>query len=88
MFRSGKTTLIISNEEMNDVMKIVKSSEDSGLLTHIVSETIKNEAKKQKGMFLSIFLGLLTLIWVAFLGVRFEVGRRVEITPPLPHHLV
>ena len=88
MFRSGKTTLIISNEEMNDVMKIVKSSEDSGLLTHIVSETIKNEANKQKGMFLSIFLGLLTLIWVAFLGVRFEVGRRVKITPPLPHHLV
>ena len=88
MFRSGKTTLIISNEEMNDVMKIVKSSEDSGLLTHIVSETIKNEAKKQKGMFLSIFLGLLTLIWVAFLGVRFEVGRRVKVTPPLPHHLV
>ena len=88
MFRSGKTTLIISNEEMNDVMKIVKSSEDSGLLAHIVSETIKNEAKKQKGMFLSIFLGLLTLIWVAFLGVRFEVGRRVKITPPLPHHLV
>ena len=48
MFRSGKTTLIISNEEMNDVMKIVKSSEDSGLLTHIVSETTKNEAKKTK----------------------------------------
>ena len=31
IFGSGMTTLIISNEEMNDVMKIVKSLEDSGL---------------------------------------------------------
>ena len=43
---SGMTTLIISNEEMNDIMKIVKSLEDTGLLVKDVSETIKNEAKE------------------------------------------
>ena len=40
-----RTTLIISNEEMNYIMKIVKSLEESGLLIKGVSETIKNEAK-------------------------------------------
>ena len=41
---------IISNEEMDDIMKIVKSLEESGLLVEGVSETIKNEAKQQKGV--------------------------------------
>ena len=44
---------------MNDVMKIVKSLEKSGLLIKGVSETIKNEGKKQKGGFLSMLLGTL-----------------------------
>ena len=57
MFRSGMTTLIVSNEEMNDIMKIVKSPEESGLLIKGISETIKNEAKEQKGEFLSMLLG-------------------------------
>ena len=50
IFGSGFTTLIISNVEMNDVMKIVKSLEESGsgLLIKGVSETIENEAKEQK----------------------------------------
>ena len=48
MFGSGFTTLIISNEEMEDIKK-VKSLEDSGLLIKGVSETTKNEAKKTKG---------------------------------------
>ena len=43
-FGSGITTLIISNEEMNDIIKIVKSPEESALLIKGVSETIKNEA--------------------------------------------
>ena len=51
MFRSGMTTLIISNEEMNDIMKIVNSLEESGLSIKGVSETIKNEEKEQKGGF-------------------------------------
>ena len=46
MFRSANTmTLIISNEEMNDIMKIVKSLEESGLLIKGLSETIINETK-------------------------------------------
>ena len=45
IFGSGVTTLIISNEEMNDTMKIVKSLKESGLLIKGVSETIKNETK-------------------------------------------
>ena len=48
MFGSGFTTLIVPNEEMEDVMKIVKSLEDSYLSMEGVSETIKNEAKEQK----------------------------------------
>ena len=44
MFGCGSTTLIISSEEMNDIMKIIKSLEESELLTKGVSETIKNEA--------------------------------------------
>ena len=53
------TALIISNEEMEDIMKIVKSLEESGLLIQEISETIKNETKEQKARFLSILLGTL-----------------------------
>ena len=53
------TTLIISNEGMNDIMKIIKSLEESGLFIKGVSETIKNEAKEQKGGFFSMLLGTL-----------------------------
>ena len=42
---SGKTTLIISNEEINGIMKKAKSLKESGLLTKDVSKTIENEAK-------------------------------------------
>ena len=45
MFRSGFTTLIISNEEMNNNMKIVESLKEMGLLIKIVNEINKNEAK-------------------------------------------
>ena len=48
MFGSDNTTLIISNEEVNDIIKIVKSLEESSLLIKGVSEKIKNEAKEQK----------------------------------------
>ena len=53
------TTLIISNDEMDDILKIVKSLEDSGLLLKGVSETIQHEAKEQRGVFLSMLLGTL-----------------------------
>ena len=45
MFGSGFTALIISNEKMNDIMKIVKSLEESVLLIKGISEANKNEAK-------------------------------------------
>ena len=53
---SGTTTLIISNEEMNDIMKIVQALENSSILLKKVTKTIKNETKEQKGQFLSILL--------------------------------
>ena len=56
---SGTTTLIIWNDGIKDIIKIVKSLEDSGLLLKGVSKTIQNEAKEQKGGFLSMLLGTL-----------------------------
>ena len=53
------TTLIISNDEIHDIIKIVKSLEDSGLLLKGVTETVQNEVKEQKGGFISMLLGTL-----------------------------
>ena len=50
------TTLLSSNEEMNDIMKIVKSLEEFGLLVKGLSDTIQNEANELKDGFLSILL--------------------------------
>ena len=57
IYGSGTTAVTISNEEIEDIMKIVKSLEESGLLIKGISETIKNEAKEQKGLFPSMLLG-------------------------------
>ena len=51
---SGNTTLMISNDEMEGIIKIVKSHEISGLLLKRVGETIQNEAKEQKKDFLVV----------------------------------
>ena len=48
----SSTTLIISNDEMEDIIKIVKPLEDSGLLLKGVTETVKNEVKNKKQDFL------------------------------------
>ena len=56
---AASTTLIISNEEMNDIMKIAQALEDSGILLKGVTKTIKNETKKRSGGFLSVLLGTL-----------------------------
>ena len=45
---SHNTNLMISNDERKDILEIVRTLEDSGLLLKGVSETIKNEAKEQK----------------------------------------
>ena len=51
------TTRITSNDDMQDLLKIVKSLEDSGLLLDGITETVKNEVKEQKGGFFSMLLG-------------------------------
>ena len=51
--------LIIEKEDINDIMKIIKALENSGILLKGVSKTIKNETKEQKGGFLSMLLGTL-----------------------------
>ena len=56
---SGTTILIISNEEMNDIMKIVQALEDINILLKGVTKTIKDKTKEQIGGFLSMLLGTL-----------------------------
>ena len=56
---ANHTTLIISNDDMQDLLKIVKSLGDSGILLDGITETVKNDVKEQKGGFLSMFLGTL-----------------------------
>ena len=59
MLGSGTTTLVISNDEMDDILKIVKSLENTGVLLKGVSETIQHEAKEQRGGFRGMLLGTL-----------------------------
>ena len=56
---SGHNNTTISNDEMDDILKIVQSLENSGVLLKGVSETIQHEAKEQRGGFLSMLLGTL-----------------------------
>ena len=56
---SGNTTLTISNEESNDIMKIIQTLENSNILWKGVTKTIKNETKEQKGEFLNMLLDTL-----------------------------
>ena len=74
IYGSGTTALIISNEEMEDIMKINESLEESGLLIKWISEAIKNEATEQKGEFLGM---LLSTLGAGLLGNVLR-GRRVE----------
>ena len=59
ILESGNTTLIISNDEIHDIIKIVKSLEDSGLLLKGVTEAVQNEVKERKVRFLSMLLSTL-----------------------------
>ena len=56
---SVNTTLTVSNSDMEDLIEIVKSLKDSGLLLQGVTESVQNEVKEQKGGFLSALLGTL-----------------------------
>ena len=71
-------TLVISNDDMQDLFKIIKSLEDSGLLLKGVNETIKDEAKEQRGGFVST-----CTLGTSLLGnmlSRKEVIRAGEVT--------
>ena len=60
ILRSGNmTTFIISNDEIEDIIEMVKSLEDSGLLVEGVTEKVQTEVKEQRRGFLSILLGTL-----------------------------
>ena len=79
---SGNATLIVSNEEMNDIIKSIQALEDSNILLKGVTKTIKNETKEQKGGFLSMFLGtlgasLLGLLWTGK-GFLKAFGSRIK----------
>ena len=73
----GQTTLIISNDDMQDLLKIVKSLEDSGILLDGITETVKNEVKEQKGGFLSVLLGTLGASLLGDLLTKNLSGRGV-----------
>ena len=72
------TTLIISNDDMQDLLKIVKSLEDSGILLDGITETVKNEVKEQKGRFLSVLLGFLGASLLGHLLTKNLSGRGVK----------
>ena len=76
------TTLMISNDEIGDIIEIVKSLEDSGLLLKGVTETVQNEIKEQKGGFLSMLLGTLGVSWLGNLLTgkgTYRVGKVKEL---------
>ena len=67
--------MIISNEEMSDTMKIVQALEDSNVLLKIVTKTIKDETKEQKGGFLSMLLSTLGASLLGNLSTRKGIVR-------------
>ena len=71
MLGSGTTT---SNDEMNDIIKIVKSLKNFGVLLKGVSETIQHEVKEQRGGFLSM---LLCTLGASLLGNLLTGGKGV-----------
>ena len=72
--------LIIEQEDMKDIMKIIKALENSGILLKGVSKTIKNETKEQKGGFLSMLLGTLgaSLLGNLLTGGKGSVASRAK----------
>ena len=72
----NNTTLVISNNDMEDLIRIVKSLEDSGLLINGVTETVKHEIKEQKGGFLSTLLGALGASLLGNLLIGREINKK------------
>ena len=59
MYGSGNLTLIVSNDDMKDLIIIVTALEEHDILLRGISKTIKNETREQKRDFLSMLLGTL-----------------------------
>ena len=80
--RAGKKfTLFVLNEDMNDLIKIIKSLKDSGVLNDGVTETVKHEIRKQAGGFLGALLASLVVSLVQPLNysvVTDIIGRGVR----------
>ena len=72
----GHTTLIISNNEIEDLIKIVKSLESSDLLLKRITESVQNEIKEQKSGFLSMLLGTLGASLLGNLLTGKEVNKK------------
>ena len=72
--------LIIEQEDMKDIMKIIKALENSGILLKGVSKAIKNETKEQRGGFLSMLLGTLgaSLLGNLLTGGKGSVASRAK----------
>ena len=72
--------LIIEQEDMKDIMKIIKALENSSILLKGVSKTIKNETKEQRGGFLSVLLGTLgaSLLGNLLSGGKGSVASRAK----------
>ena len=70
-----KATLIISNEEMDDILMIVQTLEDSNILLKGVTKTIENETKEQKGGFLGMLLGTLGASLLRNMLTEIKKGR-------------
>ena len=75
---SGTTILIISNKEMNHMIKIVQALEDSNVLLKGVTKTIKNKTKEQKGRFSSMLLGTLGASLLGNILARKGIVRAVS----------
>ena len=71
------TTLIISNDDMQDLLKIVKSLEDSGILLDGITETVKNKVKEEISGFRSMLLGTLGASLLVDLLTKNLSGRGV-----------
>ena len=73
-------TLIISNEKMDDIMKIVKCFEDSCLLIKCVSKTVKMKQKRRR--FLSILIGASLLRNLLTLAMQNKIPGHGVMRPP------
>ena len=72
--RGEGVKLVIQQEDMNDIIKIIEALENSGILLKGVTKTIENETKEQRGKFLSMLLGTLR---ASLLGNLLAGGKEI-----------